>query len=135
MAMNARLSRWLIFGVVVALLPLIATYVSRRTDGLVPAWTELLGRGELFLVCAGVCSAAYGEVLGTGGGLRAWKIVAGGICLMVLLVSSLVYAHIVERISSSAPIAMEAICHDSLYLYLIGVAASTACVVLAEIAP
>ncbi len=133
--MSARLFRWLIFGVVVALLPLIVAYVSRRTDGLVPVWTELLGRGELLLICAGVCSAAYGEVLGTGSELRAFKILAGGICLMALLVSALVYAHITERVASNAPIAMDVICHDSLFLYIVGVAASTACVVLAEVAP
>ncbi|MBS0662591.1 MAG: hypothetical protein JSR48_04960 [Verrucomicrobia bacterium] len=133
--MSARLYRWLIFGVVVALLPLITAYVSRRTDGLDPAWTEQLGRGELFLICAGVCSAAYGEVLGTGSGLRAFKILAGGICLIALLVSSSIYAHITERVANNAPIAMDVICHDSLFLYLIGVAASAACVVLAEVAP
>ncbi len=133
--MSARLFRWLMFGVVVALLPLIAAYVSRRTDGLIPAWTELLGRGELFLICAGVCSAAYGEILGTGSGLRALKIVAGGISLMALLISSLVYAHITERVANHVPIAMDVICHDSLFVYLLGVAASTACVVLAEIVP
>lgn len=133
--MRIRIIRWLIFGVLIALLPLLFSLVSRRNDGQNFAVAAMLGRGELLLVIAGLCSAACGEIIGTGREWPALKIAAGGSALVILSLATSSYAHIATRIAGNFPVAVETICHDSLWLYAAGFLASAGCVVLAEVAP
>jgi hypothetical protein len=134
-AMIVRFARWFVFGVVLALLPIIADFLIRRIDGGDPMLAVLLGRGELHLVTAGLCSSAIGELLGTGKSLAFFKIFSGGSCLGILFCASFAYAHIAERLSASAQISTNVVCHDSLILYLGGVIAGACSVILAELAP
>lgn len=57
-----RLSVWLLFGVILGLLPLIASVIkgAMSTGGL--SFTEVLGGGELFIVGAVIAAGAMGEL-------------------------------------------------------------------------
>jgi hypothetical protein len=133
--MVVRFTRWFVFGVALALLPIIADFLIRRIDGGGPVLADLLGRGELHLITAGLCSSAIGELLGTGKGLAFVKIFSGGSCLAILFCASFAYAHIAERLSANAAISLDVVCHDSVFLYVGGVIASACCVILSELAP
>lgn len=58
--LSVRLIRWLVFSVIVALLPLAFNALRLRT--LDPA--AIYGRGELLLVTAALTAAAIGDLLG-----------------------------------------------------------------------
>ena len=61
-ALITRLSVWLLFGVMLGLLPLIARVIkgAMSKDGL--SITEVLGDGELFIVSAVIAAGAMGEL-------------------------------------------------------------------------
>lgn len=123
------------FGFVLALLPIIADFLIRRIDRGSPILADLLGRGELHLITAGLCSSAIGELFGTGRRYAFFKILSGGSCLGILSCASFVYAHIAQRLAALAPISVDVICHDSIVLYVGGVIASACSVVLANLDP
>lgn len=61
-ALITRLSVWLLFGVILGLLPLIASVIkgAMSPDGL--SFTQVLGGGELFIVSAVIAAGAMGEL-------------------------------------------------------------------------
>jgi hypothetical protein len=65
-ALITRLSVWLLFGVILGLLPLIASVIkgAMSPDGL--SFTEVLGGGELFIVSAVIAAGAMGELFAGG---------------------------------------------------------------------
>lgn len=61
--MVIRLAVWLLFGVVLGLLPLIANGIKGVMSNQGFSLTEVLGGGELFIVSAVIAAGAIGELL------------------------------------------------------------------------
>ena len=59
-----RFLRWLIFGVLFALVPLFFSWVARKIRAQPNGLHVLLANGELFLITAGVSGTALGELVG-----------------------------------------------------------------------
>jgi hypothetical protein len=66
MSLGVRLAKWLIFSVLLALLPLALNYLHVLTRGGDPTLERLLGKGELLLIAASISAAAVGSVIGSG---------------------------------------------------------------------
>lgn len=133
--MGPKFARWFVFGVLIALLPILVDFIVKRSEWSQPSLNDLLGRGELLLISAGLCSAAIGELLGTGSKFATLKIISGGGCLLVLASASLSYANLAGKMSKNIIFSADVVSHDSLIIYLVGVVASASCVILAELAP
>lgn len=61
-AVTTRLVVWLLFGVVLGLLPLIASVIRGVMSKDAFSFTEVLGGGELFIVSAVIAAGAMGEL-------------------------------------------------------------------------
>jgi drug/metabolite transporter (DMT)-like permease len=92
-----KLIRWLIFNVLVGLVPIVISYLGLRLDPHPPALHVLTSRGELLLISTAIASAAVGELIPGGRDKATQKLLAGGCCILLVLVSSLFFATIQAR--------------------------------------
>jgi hypothetical protein len=98
MQRTRRLLKWILFSVLISLLPLVADFWNRVTHGSKSASVELiidvLGRGGLLLISGAIAADAIGDLIGSGPEFISLKYASGGACLAVVLLSSLMYAGI-----------------------------------------
>jgi hypothetical protein len=92
-----KLIRWYIFSVLIALAPLLVGYLTLSLDRGVPALYLLTARGELLLISTTISSAALGEMLPGGRGSAVPRLIAGGSCVLLVVLSSLFFAAIQAR--------------------------------------
>jgi hypothetical protein len=69
--------RWVIFGVIVAVVPLVFAYVNLMVKG-TPDLVKVLGGGELLIVISAICAGGVGELIGSGDEYQTAKIISGG---------------------------------------------------------
>ena len=121
-----RFVRWLIFGVLLALVPLVFSWAARAIRAQPSSLDAVLANGELFLVTAGICGAAVGELVGVVRATRQpfWEIVAGGCCLIVVVLSAHLFADVSAVRAAAATIDPARVSSWSLWLYGIGLVAS-----------
>jgi hypothetical protein len=92
-----KLLRWFIFSVLIALVPLALSYLGLSLDRQEARLYLLTARGELLLISSTIASAAVGELIATGRDNALWKLLAGGACMLLLILSSLFFATIQTR--------------------------------------
>jgi hypothetical protein len=131
--MAEKIVRWLIFSVVIALLPLAFNYIRILIQGTNPTLVVLLSRGELLLVSAAIAAAAIGELIASGEEWRIAKYVAGGGCVSVLFLTSALFAEISNATYSGAAVNSALISSSSALLFGFAVVSSASCIVLAEL--
>jgi hypothetical protein len=131
--MLVKLLRWLIFGVAIALMPIVFGYVHLSIRGGGAGLTAIVGNGELLIVVAAMCAAAVGELLGSPESLRRSKIAAGGASVILLMLSSLYYADVAAASATGAHIDAELVAISSMAFYFVGLICCASCVVLSEL--
>jgi len=131
MGLLAKLIKWLIFSVALALLPLAFNYLHLLSHTKVPTLEALLGQGELLLIAAGISAAAIGSLIGSGTDWFLAKILAGGGSVFVLGLASLYYAD-VSAVHSDAQLDLHVVVTSSAWFFRFAVAAGAACVAMEE---
>lgn len=127
-----RVTRWLLFSVLIALSPLIATYLILWTKGIHPNYSDIVGTGELYLVSIALCGAGIGDLLTSTRASPDAKLMSGGCTLFVLILSGWLYASGADaRLHDDAtdPAAISLI---SSVLFFMGLGSCGCCVALAE---
>jgi hypothetical protein len=94
---SEKLIRWLLFNVLISLTPLITSFMGLRLDNQPYSVYTLTARGELLLISTTIASAAVGELIAGGRNKAPQKLVAGGSCVLLVLLSSLFFAAIQAR--------------------------------------
>lgn len=114
--MNAeKVIYWFIFNVIIALLLFIVNLlvIVVKDDPL--NLINLFARGELLIVSAAIAADAIGELILKGNNLNKYlKMIMGGLCVILLSVTSLLFATIAADIASFKP---ERISVVSLYIF------------------
>ncbi len=99
-----NLLKWVIFSVILALIPLGISFLNEMMDDSVLPWLAtgkvVLSGGELLLVAAAIAADAVGDLIGSGKDDRTLKILSGGACVLLILVASLWYGHIATLVHS-----------------------------------
>lgn len=133
--MAQRLTRWLIFGVILSILPLIINVLLAATrDSVTPALQIICSRGELLLVCAGIAGAGIGEVVARGTNVQEiLKIIAVGGCVIVLFVGLIWYASIVTYVESARTINLNVVTDGSLAIFGATFICAGGCIALSEL--
>jgi hypothetical protein len=121
-----RFARWLIFGVLLALVPRIFSWAAREMRSQPSTLDVVLAKGELFLVTAAISGAAIGELVGVVRTTRQtfWEIVAGGCCLIVVVLSAHLFADVAAVRATAATVDPHRVRVWSLWLYFVGLVAS-----------
>jgi hypothetical protein len=93
-----KLTRWLIFSVLISLVPLFTSYVGQLLDHRTASLDSVTGRGELLLITTTLAAAAIGELIPSGRERGTQKLLAGGSCIVIVLFSSLLFAAVQSRL-------------------------------------
>ncbi len=80
-----KLSRWLLYGVVVGLLPFAFPVVKAAIIGPHMTLTLVFGRGDLFLVTATLVAASFGDLIAGGKERALGKIWVGFFCFLLFV--------------------------------------------------
>jgi hypothetical protein len=125
-----KLLRWAIFGVIVALVPLAFAYVSLMLNG-TPDLSKVLGNGELLIVVSAICAGGVGELIGSGNEYQAWKIISGGLTVVVLILSALLFANVIDH--KGGTYNENTVEYISLSMFVFGVLSCGSCISLSEL--
>ena len=126
-----RLAKWLIFSVLLALLPLAYNYLHVLTRNGSPSLDVLLGKGELLLVAASISAAAVGSLIG---GSKKWliaKVFAGGGSVLLLGLASLYYVDVAVP-TPGVTLNASVVAKASLLFFAFSVVSGAGCVALEE---
>lgn len=132
MSASERVTKWIFFSVVIAIIPLIAVYLLLVIKGQQPGYRDIFGKGELFLIVIALCGAAIGDLVTAQKAKLSTKLISGGLTLVVLLLASLLYAYISSETGPIADVAKDQIALISGALFLIGAFSCGCCIAVAE---
>ena len=130
--MNENVVKWFIFGVLLALVPLCSGWIFKLIFGGDASLKALLAQGELLLITAGLCAAGVGGLMGSDNTLKKAKIISGGLSVIVLLLSALIFSLISNPGILSTPPDTEVVMNASIVIYICAFLSSGACAYLAE---
>jgi hypothetical protein len=128
--MWSKLTRWLIFTVVLSLLPLMLDFVLKAADGSSPSINEVISRGELCLVCTALAGVGLGELLGLSDEAALTKIVLGGACFLSAVISIALYIAMKATTGNTGSLYLDNL---SWYVFAETVITSTVSVVVSEV--
>jgi hypothetical protein len=92
--MRARLTKWLLFGVLFALVPIGVRWLFARTSGHVLSLAELTDQGELCLIAIGITSSALGDAALFERRYRLTRVFALALCAVNLVASASYYGFV-----------------------------------------
>lgn len=128
-----KMVKWIIFSVLMALVPLIASALSQATRGSAPMLHELVSRGELLLITAALCARSCGELFGSNESQRVPKLVAGGATIIVMLLAAIYFSDVTASYRASASLDVVVIARTSFALYAASVLVGASCILLSEL--
>jgi hypothetical protein len=88
---RAMLAKWFFFSIMFGLLPLLTAYIKAISVGPSVSFKDLVARGGLLLVAAGLSAGAIGELIASGREYATLKYLAGGPCILIVVAASLVF--------------------------------------------
>ena len=124
-----RVAKWLVFGAIGSLLPLVTSFALMRTKGLLVEAPVVVKHGELLLVAVGVASDGVGEALSRDLRSQLLKIVCGGGCLFIALFSLVMYNGISETLVTGGLIDSAVVMQESVVAWVCAMAAALGCIV------
>jgi hypothetical protein len=127
-----KIVKWAFFSVLMALIPLIASWLNTGTSGKSATLTQTIGEGQLLLIASALCARSCGELFGSGKTSSRFKIAVGASTLCILLLSAMQFSNIAASIRNSAALNTDAIVNNSLTLYVCAVVSGMMCVWLSE---
>ena len=128
-----RLIRWCVFSVVIATLPIVFNYLIMVTRGAEATIITLTSRGELLLLAAGMTASAVGEIIGSGSNLLKLKIIAGGGCVIILMLAALYFAHVSAELNAGRTIQLSVVSNMSVLMFVFGIISSGSCIAIVEL--
>lgn len=118
MTPRLKVVQWLLFSVVVALVPILfglTVLIFKGEDANLPA---VVGRGELLILVSALCAAALGDLILSNGATIWAKLLCGGMNVFVLLMSALMFAAVSGASVSASDINPIAVTNVSLWVFL-----------------
>jgi hypothetical protein len=130
--MLQKLTRWLIFSVLLALVPIAISCMVQVAHGHDLKIDPALAHGELLLITASLCAASCGELFGTPPRYALGQIIAGGSSVLLLVLATLFFGEVASAWSSNAPLVEGITARTSVVLFCASVVACGSCIALAE---
>lgn len=104
-----KVTRWLLFGVIIGLLPFAFPFVNIFASEAQPdivSWAHirntLFGRGDLLLIGATLVAASAGDLIGSGREREGGKIIAGFSCFVIFIICVVWYGIVADKIEAHA---------------------------------
>jgi hypothetical protein len=133
MAIIEKLVKWIMFSVAVALLPLVFRFLQIVTRGQLPSIQDITSQGELLLISGAMAAAALGEIIMSNISHSILKIISGGFCVIMLLISSFYYADIASYSFNGLALNKGIASEISIITYIFTLISSGSCIAVAEV--
>lgn len=129
------LVQWIVFSVIIALSPILYNLLKRIGTHKNVGVINISPRGELLLVSAAISASAIGKILLIGSTEASiLKLIFGGSCVLMLMITSAWFADISTRTDLKENMNDKAISKISIIIFFLTIFVSTVCVVLTEVA-
>jgi hypothetical protein len=129
-----KLTKWVFFNILIALLPVFLNLLGLLTRGKAPSISLLFSHGELLLLSSAISAAAIGELIASSRNYIVLKLISAGSNLIILYLSAYWYADIVNIYNSSTLSASpDVIASGSIIMFTFTIITSGSCIILAEI--
>jgi hypothetical protein len=130
--MGVKLARWIIFGAIVSLLPLVFAWItlvlaSQTDPPRDPELKQIVGNGELLVIIWVLSATAIGELFGSGGGLQIPKIITGGFTLIVIILAAGLFVWTVDERALNRPVNEALLVRYSIYMFISSIVCSIGC--------
>jgi hypothetical protein len=134
MALGRALGLWILFGVLLALVPILSSAIGEWVRGRTIGLSDVIGGGELLLVSTGVSAAAIGELVRhRTDDLRNLRAVLTGVGLITILFAGLLFADIAASIRANEDLDAVRVAAISLVIFSISLVTATAATVVTEV--
>ncbi|WFE95937.1 hypothetical protein [Micromonospora sp. WMMD987] len=130
-----KLSKWFLFEVVFALVPLGFNWLGSILHGGGSGINVILGRGELLLVSTAIVAASLGDLVNKGLNpqLRGFKQLLVGVGIFLIVAATWLYAEAAATPGEAATVDLGLVVTLSLTVALVAIILSMACLVVAEV--
>ncbi|MFJ6951606.1 hypothetical protein [Micromonospora aurantiaca (nom. illeg.)] len=131
---RTKLARWFFFGVTIAVMPIFANALSALSRSTDTSYENLVGRGELLLVSAGIAAAGVGELFARQETkLKTPRLMLVGAGLLLVCLSSYWFADIASAIQLKQSLDNNAIAAGSTVLFGCTLGTSGCSIIVSEI--
>jgi hypothetical protein len=130
-----KLAKWLIFSVLLSLVPLLANYgLYRITENAIDL-ELLLSHGELFLIAAALTGTALGEIIASRKKRQHgnWRLCSAGGSLLIVILASMLFAFVSGTQLANRSLDTCFVEAASLVVYVCACVTGTFSIVLSEI--
>lgn len=127
-----KLLRWLLFGVVIGLLPFAYPAIKCIVMGPSLTAVRLFGRGDLFLITATLAAASFGDLIANGKEQALRKIWVGFLCLIIFIVCIVWFGVVANAIDTKTAYDAALTSRYSLWIFVFAVATCAATVIIAD---
>ena len=128
-----RMVKWVIFSVLITLIPLLAAHLRELTQGSPGSFGALIGRGELLLVAVALCAGGCGEIFSCKNRVgRTSLIIAGGACVVMILLAVTYYSDLTSAYRNNGFVNVDVVIYYSLVIFGVSVIASGVSVFLTK---
>ncbi len=130
--MQLKFTKWIIFSVLLALVPIFANYFLHRVTNTTVDLEKLLGHGELFLVATAMAGAAIGEiiVMKRTHGILSTCSAGGG--LLIVIMASMMFAFISVALLTQSSIDDSFVVTSSIIVYVFSFITGGSSIILSE---
>ena len=130
--MVTRFLRWILFTLVVSILPILASAIALELVHARPTVVGILGAGELLTICCALSATAIGDLVSTKLRHPNAKLIFAGLCGLVALLTIVGYTTISVAIFWEIPYNEKAVAYGSIFLFVVTGACSAVCIGLAH---
>lgn len=130
-----KLSKWFLFEVVFALVPLGFNWLGSVLHGGQSGAGAILGRGELLLVASAIVAASIGDVVNKGLNpqLRGFKQLLVGVGILLIVAATWLYAEAAAPPGQVIAVNVNLVVTLSIVIASVAIILSMACLIVAEV--
>ena len=131
--MVERIIRWLLFSVVISLIPFIFSYFKSILRGNIINLTILIERGELLLISTTIMAAAFGQYITSKLTIGLPEILLSGSSIFFIILSSLLYAEISTASSNGEQLEHNMVYTLSIVFFGVSLLISGSCIAFSKV--
>jgi hypothetical protein len=121
-----KITRWILFGVLISILPLIFTYFDLIMKEKQATISAVIGNGGLLVIVWALCAGAIGELFGADGHPYL-KVVFGALTLIVIISATHFFASVTEARAAGIHLDDDFVVSASVKLFVFSLGPSVAC--------
>lgn len=131
--MLEKLLKWLLFSVIVSVVPLFSTYIILVIYSSEPSFVSIISRGELQLISVALLANGIGDVVTSESIRKVFQVLLIGLSTVFLLVISIWYGAITSiLISGTSTTTYQSLEYPTLIAFLVSFFISACCVAVGD---